>query len=284
MLETHIKFHGLNPHDVIVEVQPREGESVIRIEDIEETIKKHSGELALVFWGAVNYYTGQVFDIKRITEMAHNAGAMAGFDLAHAIGNIQLSLHEWNVDFACWCSYKYLNSGPGGVGGAYIHERYHENDSLPRLAGWWGYDRATRFDMRKGFRSMPTAEGWQLSTPPIVLMAMHKAALDIFDEAEMTCLVAKGKQLSDYLVHLLDLINQQAGEELIKILTPSQKGCQVSMMISSGTKYIFEQLTANGIFVDWREPGVIRAAPVPLYNKFSEVHSFYQALRKLLLS
>lgn len=281
MLETHVKHHGLNPEETIIEVHPRDGEINIRTEDIAAIISKYSSELSLVLWGGVNYYSGQLFDLPAITKMAHDAGALAGFDLAHAIGNVKLDLHNWNADFACWCSYKYLNAGPGGIAGAYIHERYHSDTSLPRLAGWWGYDKANRFKMKKGFKPIGTAEGWQVSTPPIMLMAAHKAALDIFMEAGMDNLVQKGSRLSDYLIHLINNINKNAGIELIRILTPLSKGCQVSLKVMHNPWQIFEQLMANGIFADWREPDVIRVAPVPLYNTFTEVYIFSEVMKKL---
>ncbi|HEV7620404.1 MAG TPA: kynureninase, partial [Flavisolibacter sp.] len=207
MLETHLKHLGLDPADIIVEVHPKQGNLVIVDEDIIAAIEKNKDELALVFWGGVNYYTGQAFDIKLISSAAKKAGAIAGFDLAHATGNIYLELHNWDVDFACWCSYKYLNSGPGAVGGIYIHERHHNDTSLKRFAGWWGYKKETRFLMQPGFEPITSAEGWQLSTPSIILYAAHKAALDIFSRAGMTRIVNKGRLLSDYLFFLLQELN-----------------------------------------------------------------------------
>ena len=272
MLETHVKQHGLDPAKTILETTS---------ENIAETISQHDSQLSLVLWAGVNYYSGEKYDIPAIAKMAHDAGAVAGFDLAHAIGNIELNLHHWNVDFACWCGYKYLNSGPGGIAGAYIHERYHNDQSLPRLAGWWGYDKATRFMMKKGFKPINTAEGWQVSTPPIILMAAHKAALDIFEEAGMQNLINKGSRLSDYLIWLVNEINNNAGKTLIEVLTPSSKGCQVSLLVKRNPKQIFDQLMENGIFADWREPDVIRVAPVPLYNTFTEVFNFSQVMKKL---
>jgi kynureninase len=273
MLETHVKHHGLDPSTVIVESTSQ---------NLADTIKQHAPALALVLWSGVNYYSGEKYDIAAITKMAHDAGAIAGFDLAHAIGNIQLDLHHCDADFACWCGYKYLNSGPGGIAGAYIHERYHGDESLPRLAGWWGYDKATRFMMKKGFKPINTAEGWQVSTPPILLMAAHKAALDIFDEAGITNLIEKSKRLSDYLIYLINDINSGAADEAIRVLTPSTKGCQVSLLVMQNPRQIFEQLLENGIFADWREPDVIRVAPVPLYNTFTEVFTFSEVMKKLI--
>jgi kynureninase len=272
MLETHIRHHGLDPAKTIVEATSA---------NIRETISKYTSELSLVLWAGVNYYSGEKYDIPAITKMVHETGAIAGFDLAHAIGNIELDLHQWNVDFACWCSYKYLNSGPGGIGGAYIHERYHRDENVPRLAGWWGYDKETRFMMKKGFRPVNSAEGWQVSTPPIILMAAHKAALDIFEEAGIQDLVRKGNRLSDYLIYLINGINDEAGKPLIEVLTPASKGCQVSLRVKHKARQVFEKLMENGIFADWREPDVIRVAPVPLYNTFTEVFNFSEVMKKL---
>ena len=277
MLETHLRHHGFDPGNTLVEVAPRQDGYAIHTEDIITAIEKHKDELALVLFGGVNYYTGQVFDMAAITAAAHKAGAMAGFDLAHAIGNIKLELHDWNADFACWCSYKYLNSGPGAVGGAFIHERYHHDRSLNRLAGWWGYDKASRFKMEQGFVPVGTAEGWQLSTPPILLYAAHKASLDIFEKAGIHALVAKGKKLSNYLVQLLGELGDQ-----LQVITPADKGCQVSIQIKQNGRKVFDRLMDNGIFADWREPDVIRVAPVPLYNTFSEVWRFVQVIKKLV--
>ena len=278
MLHSHIKHHGLNPDECIVEVAPRTLEYTIRYEDIAEAIHRHSSQLALVFWGGVNYYTGQVFDMKAITQLAHDAGAMAGFDLAHAVGNIPLALHEWNADFACWCSYKYLNSGPGGIAGAYVHERYHDDKTLPRLTGWWGYERTSRFEMKKQFVPANTAEGWQVSTPPITLMASLRASLEIFTLAGMEEIFSEGQRLSD---HLIDQINSITNSNITILTPPEAKGCQVSLLLKNDGRRVFEQLMKNGIFADWREPDVIRVAPVPLYNTFEEVEAFARILKKL---
>jgi kynureninase len=280
-LETHVKQRGFDPEEVIIEVKPRDGEFNIREEDILQTIAQHKEEIALVFWGGVNYYTGQVFDMKTITQAAQEAGAKVGFDLAHGAGNIELQLHDWNVDFACWCSYKYLNSGPGAIGGVFVHERYHNDSLLPRFAGWWGYKKDTRFQMQQGFDPIPSAEGWQLSTPSPLLYAAHKASLELFDTAGMEALTQKGKLLSDYLLFLLQDINDDQDSPLIQLLTPSvNKGCQVSMLMLKNGKRIFEQLSLQGVFADWREPDVIRVAPVPLYNTFEEVWQFASKLKE----
>jgi len=290
VFESQARFHaclpdrqGFDPDDAVIEVKPREGEHAIRHEDIISTIKEHDNSVAVVLFSGINYYTGQVFDMKSITEAAHEVGAYAGFDVAHAAGNIELHLHEWNVDFACWCAYKYLNSGPGSVGGAYVHQKHTTNIDLPRFAGWWGYDKVTRFKMEKGFEPMPTAEGWQLSNAPVFSMAVHKAALDIFEEAGMDAIVKKGQALSSYLIFILNDTNRKLSHDLIKVITPDdQKGCQVSMIIKNKGKEVYDYLMENGVSVGWREPGVIRAAPVPLYNSFEEVWQFGEIIRTMI--
>jgi len=264
----------------VIEVAPRENENLIRHEDIISTIKQHGESVALVCFGGVNYYNGQFFDIASITKAAHEVGAIAGFDLAHAAGNVELKLHDWNVDFACWCSYKYLNSGPGGVAGAFIHERHVKDTSLPRFAGWWGYEKETRFQMEKGFKPIATAEGWQLSNAPVLSMAAHKASLDIFEEAGMERLHEKRKQLAAYLHFILSEINNRTGS-IINVITPGEedrRGCQVSMLVPVHGRKLFEALTKKGVVADWREPDVIRIAPVPLYNSFEDVWKFGQVL------
>lgn len=284
-METQARFHGFNPDDSIIEVKPRDGEYAIRTEDILATIRKHGPETALVFFGGINYYTGQLFDMKAITQAAHQAGAVAGFDLAHAAGNAELKLHEWNVDFACWCSYKYLNSGPGAVGAVYIHEKHAADTKLTRFAGWWGYTKETRFNMEKGFEAIPTAEGWQLSNAPILAMAAHKAALDIFEEAGMDNLHAKRKQMSEYLLFLIDEINAEQKEKIIEVITPRQeneRGCQLSLVMLKQGKEIFNELLKNGVLADWREPEVIRIAPVPLYNSFEDLWRFGNVVKSIL--
>lgn len=287
MLETHVKHYGFNPDEVIVEVSPREGEHTICHEDILNAIERHKDELALVQWGGINYYTGQLFDIEKITKAAHEAGAVAGFDLAHAAGNVPLQLHEWEVDFACWCSYKYLNSGPGAIGAVYIHEKHQHDTTLPRFAGWWGYEASTRFNMDKGFKPAAGAEGWQLSTPSILLYAAHKASLDIFESAGWERIQEKRKRLSAYLWFLLDTINEDLSENNITIITPRKEadhGCQVSMLMLKDGRKVFDELTKAGVMVDWREPGVIRIAPVPLYNTYEEVWRFANTLGKIMKS
>jgi kynureninase len=285
MFETHVKHYGFNPEEVIIEIAPRPGEHTIRTEDIISAIEANKDELALVFWGGLNYYTGQVFDMRAIAVAAKKAGIYIGFDLAHAAGNIPLHLHHWNVDFACWCNYKYLNSGPGAIGGVFIHERYHKDASIPRFAGWWGYDKATRFKMEKGFKPIESAEGWQLSTPSLLLYASHKASLDIFEKAGMERLHKKRKLLNNYLWFVLDEINHSSSRKTIEFITPrkeDERGCQVSMLMLEKGREIYDALMKEGIIVDWREPNVIRLAPVPLYNSFEEIWHFGQVLRGLL--
>ena len=283
--ESQVRFHGLDPEQAIIEVAPRPGEHTLRTEDIVSVIGEHADSTALVLFGGVNYYTGQLFDIAAITEAAHAAGAYAGFDLAHAAGNVALRLHDWKVDFAVWCSYKYLNSGPGGVAGVYIHEQHARNTTLPRFAGWWGYTKSTRFKMEKGFEAIPTAEGWQLSNAPILSMAAHKASLDIFEAAGMDRLHEKRKRLTAWLHFVLADINKRSGNRPIEVITPADenaRGCQVSIRMRENGRAVFEALTGQGVIADWREPDVIRVAPVPLYNSFEDVFRFGEIIRSIV--
>ena len=285
VFETHLKSLGLNPSDAIIEVGPPPGMHTIRTEDILHTIDKHRDETALVLFSGINYYTGQFFEIPAITKAAHAAGAKAGFDLAHAAGNVSLQLHDWDVDFACWCSYKYLNSGPGAVGGVYIHERHHKDPVIPRFAGWWGYDVATRFKMAKGFRPDSGAGGWQLSTPSFMLFAAHKSALEIFEEAGWSGIQKKRKLLDGYLWYKLQEVNNRVKEKIIEFITPQnpeERGCQVSMLMLRRGREIYDELTEAGVMVDWREPNVIRLAPVPLYNTFEEIWRFTDILKNII--
>lgn len=278
---SHVRQRGLHPEEVIIEVQPRAGEEIIRHEDIIAAIDQHGNSLALVLWGGVNYYSGQLFNMQAITEAAQAVGAKVGFDLAHAAGNVALQLHNWNVDFACWCSYKYLNSGPGAVGGAFVHERYHNDDTLHRFAGWWGNKQETQFLMGPRFEPQPSAEGWQLSTPSPVLYAAHKAALDVVAEAGVNEVFEKNRTLNDYLWQTLANVQASVPGGTLRIITPepsAERGCQVSMAVSNG-KQVFEALAADGIYADWREPSVIRIAPVGLYNTYGEVYRFGEILQ-----
>jgi kynureninase len=288
-LETQVKFHGYQPNDAIIEVFPRANEYCIRTEDILAIIEKHKDEVALVLIGGVNYFSGQVFDLKTITLAAHNAGAIAGFDLAHAAGNVKLNLHDWGVDFACWCSYKYLNSGPGSVAGAFVHQRHLNKPLLHRFAGWWGHEKESRFKMEKGFVPMPTAEAWQLSNAPVLSMAAHKASLDIFDEAGMDNLIEKSKVLFDYLIFVINTVNKQVAkpEFQLEIITPlgeNEHGCQVSIVAHGSGKDLHNKLLQHGVITDWREPNVIRCAPVPLYNSFEDIFRFGETICHLLQS
>jgi kynureninase len=231
--------------------------------------------------GGVNYYTGQAFDMAAITEAGHRKGCIVGFDLAHAAGNLELRLHDWDVDFAAWCSYKYLNGGPGAVGGAFIHERHARSFELPRFAGWWGHDKETRFLMGPEFRPIAGAEGWQLSNPPIFQMAALRASLEIFDEAGVPNLRAKSEKLTGYLEYLLSEID----DDRISVITPSDpnaRGCQLSIRVENADKSLFDSITKRGVFADWREPDVIRVAPVPLYNSYSDVYKFTVILKDCL--
>ncbi len=273
------RLHGLDPAQVVVELQARPGEVVLREEDIEAAIEEQGERLALVMFGGVNYYTGQAFDLHRITAAAHGVGAKAGFDLAHAAGNLALSLHEDGVDFAVWCTYKYLNSGPGGVAGLFVHERHGSSPGLPRQAGWWGNDPATRFEMPSEFAPQRGAAGWQVSNAPILPMAALRASLELFDEAGVSALRARSERMTGYLVGLLDGLGGR-----VEIITPreaSRRGCQVSIRaVSGGGRAIFESLVKGGVVCDFRSPDVIRVAPVPLYNTFEEIWRFVQLLKE----
>lgn len=281
--ESQVRLHGFDPATAIIELLPRPGEHTLRAEDIEATIRQHGDSLATIMLGGVNYYTGQFYDLASITRWGHEVGATVGFDLAHAAGNVPLQLHDWDVDFACWCSYKYLNSGPGGVSGAYVHERFAARPDLPRLAGWWGHDPEVRFQMRPGFQPAPGAEGWQLSNAQILPMALHRAALAIVDEAGgMAPLRAKSEQLTGYLEWLLQGLNLPP--ETLEIITPAdpaQRGCQLSLLAKRNGRALFDALSREGIVADWREPNVIRIAPVPLYNSFEDVWRFADILRRV---
>ena len=282
---SQVLIHELDPSKTIIEVSPKDNEQNIQTADILAAIKEHGNETALVIFSGVNYYSGQVFDMEAIAKATHEAGAYCGFDLAHAAGNISLKMHDWNADFACWCSYKYLNSGPGGVAGAFIHQKHINNKKMVRLAGWWGQEKANRFKMEKDFDPIPTAEGWQLSNAPVLSMAAHRASLDVFKEAGMDNLVTKGKLLSGYLMFILNEINQTASEKIIDIITPAneaERGCQVSMLMLKNGKKIFEALNKEGVISDWREPNVIRVAPVPLYNSFEDVYKFGEIISKMI--
>lgn len=280
-VKSQMAFHGFDVENSLIELRPRENETTLRTEDILKTIEENADSLALVLLGGVNYYTGQKFDFERITETGQNAGAIVGFDLAHAAGNVELKLHDWNADFAAWCSYKYLNSGPGGIAGIFVHERHVAKTDLPRFAGWWGHDKETRFLMDDRFVPIRTAEGWQLSNPPIFQLAALKASLDVFEEAGMKNLVEKSKKLTGYLEFLLKKIET----DRIGIITPAdenRRGCQLSIRVRNADKTLFKAITARGVIADWREPDVIRVAPVPLYNSFTDCWKFVEILKDCL--
>ncbi|CAN5299019.1 kynureninase [soil metagenome] len=286
-VESQMRFHGHMPAGTdadgagLIELAPREGEATMRTEDIIDTIEREGDAIALILLGGVNYYTGQAFDMATITAVGHRVGAVVGFDLAHAAGNIELKLHDWDVDFAAWCSYKYLNAGPGAVAGAFVHERHAESFDLPRFAGWWGHDKETRFQMGPHFKPMAGAEGWQISNPPILQMAALRASLEIFDQATMPRLRAKSERLTGYLYDRLT----KMGNDRITVITPSDaesRGCQLSIRVQQADKALFNAITDRGVVADWREPDVIRVAPVPLYNTFSDVDRFARILQECL--
>jgi len=276
-VQSQIRFHGFDPKTSLVEMNPREGEKIIRTEDIEEYLEKEGDSIALVMFAGINYYSGQAFEMERIAKAAHKKGCFAGFDLAHATGNLVMNLHDWNVDFAVWCTYKYLNGGPGAVGGCFIHEKHVADDSVPKFLGWWGQDKGTRFLMEHKFKPIPTVESWQLSNPPILQLASLKASLDMFYEVGMKALREKSEKLTGYMEYLIE----QKNSSIIEIITPkdkNQRGCQLSLRAKSEGKKLHQKLLKNGVVCDWREPDVIRAAPVPLYNTFRDVYNFVEIL------
>ena len=276
-VESQIKHHGFSTKSSLVKLKPKDGQAYISTIDIQKIIEKEGDKIALIMLGGVNYYTGQVFEFEKITKLAHQKGIKVGFDLAHAAGNIKLELNKWGVDFAIWCSYKYLNSGPGSIGAAFIHEKHHQRN-LPRFAGWWGHKKDDRFKMPDKFIPINTAEGWQLSNPPILSLAAIRASLSIFDEVGMDKLVIKSKKLTDYLLYLLNTIDTNR----INVITPNERGCQLSIRVKNGDKNLFDKITKRGVIADWREPDVIRVAPVPLYNSYTDVYEFYSILKNIL--
>ncbi|MGF1925158.1 MAG: kynureninase [Bacteroidia bacterium] len=284
-IESQIRFHGYDPEEAIVEVKPRDGEYTLRTEDITEAIELAGDELALVLFGGVNYFTGQWFDMQTITKKGHEAGAIVGFDLAHAAGNVPLALHDWNVDFACWCSYKYQNAGPGGISGIFVHEKHFSNTKLNRFAGWWGYHEARRFKMEKGFVPEHGADGWQVSCTQVMPMALYHASLQLFKKAGfIEPLRAKSKNLTSYLIFIINEVNMKIGYEQFKVITPSlesERGAQVSIIAKNKGKEFFDKLVENHVLGDWREPNVIRLSPVPMYNSFEDVYQTGQLLLNL---
>jgi kynureninase len=283
VVESQARLHNFSPDEAVIELKPRAGEHTLRTEDIVAAIETHADSLALVMLGGVNYYTGQFFDLETITTHGHRVGAKVGYDLAHAAGNVPLKLNRWGVDFAVWCTYKYLNSGPGGTSGVFVHERHANSPDIPRMAGWWGYDEEKRFQMKKGFIPMQGAAGWQLSNAQILPMAVHWASLEIFQEVGMLALRQKSLLLTAYTEFLIDTLNAEQDRLQIQIITPrnpEQRGCQLSLVVPQKGKALHQFLTQNGVIADWREPDVIRIAPVPLYNSFGDVFEFYQLLKK----
>ena len=284
-IESHLKFHGLGAENLI-EIAPRKGEFLIREEDIIAKINEIGDELALVMIGGVNYYTGQLFDMKSITTAGHSVGAKVGFDLAHAAGNVELSLNAWGVDFAAWCGYKYLNSSPGGVAGMFIHEKHAHNSTLPRFAGWWGHNKETRFEMKPGFSPIPGAEGWQLSNAPVMGMAIQLASLEIFKKAGMNRISKKRNLLTAYLEYIILAVSERNKEtcsfEIITPSEPTKRGAQLSILVHGKGKSLFDALCEKGVVADWREPNVIRVAPAPLYNSFEDCYWFGKFLEEAI--
>jgi len=284
-IESQVRFHGYDPADAIIEVAPREGEYTLRTEDIISRIEENGNEIALVLFGGINYFTGQWFDMEAITKAGHAAGAVVGFDLAHAAGNVPVKLHEWDIDFACWCSYKYQNGGPGGISGIFVHEKHFADQTLNRFAGWWGYQEETRFKMAKGFIPEQGADGWQISCSQVMPMALYHASLLLFESAGfMEPIRYKSMGLTNYLFYIIEQVNLAIGYEQFKIITPPEnkdRGAQVSIVASGDAKGIFNRLVEHNVLGDWREPNVIRLSPVPLYNSYEDVFRTGELLLKI---
>jgi len=283
MFQSQVKFHGFDPKDAIVEIKRREGEANIRLEDVLAKIEEVGSEIALVLIGGVNYYTGQVFDMKTITAAGQKYGAYVGWDLAHAAGNIKLELHDWNVDFAAWCSYKYMNSGPGNASGFFVHEKHHNDKELNRFAGWYGHNKERRFKMEPDFDPVHGADGWQISNLPILSLAPYLASVEMFAEVGMDKLIAKRNLITSYLEFVLHEIDKELEGADFEILTPSnqeERGCQLSVYLHGQGRELFEYLMKNGVITDWREPNVIRLAPAPFYCSFEDMYEFGQILKR----
>lgn len=281
LLQSQVKFHGFDPKEAIVEIKRREGENNIRHEDILAKIDEVGDELALLFMGGVNYYTGQVFDMRAITKVAQSKGAFVGWDLAHGAGNIKLNLHDWNVDFAAWCSYKYMNSGPGNASGCFIHEKHHNQPDMPRFAGWWGQKKDRRFKMEPEFMPEEGANGWQISNLPVMSLATYLASVEMFDEVGMDALIEKRDKITAYLEFVLQEIDKEV-DSTFEVITPSnpkERACQLSVYLHGEGRALFDYLMKNGVITDWREPNVIRLAPVPLYCSFEDMYEFGQILK-----
>ncbi|UAB81402.1 kynureninase [Marixanthomonas sp. SCSIO 43207] len=280
-MESQLRFHGFDEKEGLILWKPREGEELCRFEDLETILSEQGNEIALLMIGSTNYYSGQAYPLKKITQLGHKHNCKVGFDLAHGAGNIQPNLHDTGADFAVWCSYKYLNSGPGSLGGCFVHERHANNKDLKRFTGWWGHNKETRFNMRKEFDALPGAEGWQLSNPPILSMAAIRASLDVFEEAGFENIREKSLQLTGFLEFLLDEMHNES----ISVITPrnpEERGCQLSIQVKNADKNLHTKLTEAGVISDWREPDVIRIAPAPLYNSFSDVFQFVQKLKQVV--
>ena len=280
-VQSQLSFHGFDPEEALIEWKPKEGKELLELEDLKSILDSQGDEVALLLIGGVNYYTGQYLDIKKIAELGHAKKCMVGIDLAHGAGNIQPNLHDSSIDFAAWCTYKYLNSGPGSLSGLFVHEKHAQRKDLPRFAGWWNHNKETRFNMRQPFDVMEGAEGWQLSNPPILSMAAIKASLDIFEKVGMDDLLKKSKQLTGFFEYLI----HQIASDTIKIITPAhpnERGCQLSLQVKNADKNLHRKLTENNIITDWREPDVIRCAPVPMYTSFEDVYCMVKTLESLL--
>ena len=281
-VKSQLKLHGFDSENDLIEWSPRTNENLLRIEDLQEIIKKNGDEIALILVGGVNYYTGQLLDLKKIAKIGHSKGCKVGIDLAHGVGNVNLKLHESGIDFAAWCTYKYLNSGPGSLGGIFVHNKHKKNKSLKRLTGWWGQNKSKRFKMREELDISNGAEGWQLSNPAILSMAAIKASLELFRKVGMNKLRMKSIKLTGYLEYLILQMNNK-NIDIITPKDPNQRGCQLSIKLNNSNKSLHENLRLNNVITDWRDPNVIRCAPVPFYNSYQDVYNFVKILRKLLL-
>ena len=281
-VKSQLKLHGFDPKNDLIEWSPRSNENLLRIEDLQEIIKKNGDEIALILVGGVNYYTGQLLDLKKIAKIGHSKGCKVGIDLAHGVGIVNLKLHESGIDFAAWCTYKYLNSGPGSLGGIFVHNKHKKNKSLKRLTGWWGQNKSKRFKMREELEISNGAEGWQLSNPAILSMAAIKASLELFRKVGMNKLRMKSINLTGYLEYLILQMNNK-NIDIITPKDPNQRGCQLSIKLNNSNKSLHENLRLNNVITDWRDPNVIRCAPVPFYNSYQDVYNFVKILRKLLL-
>lgn len=281
-IESQVKFHGYDYDEAVIEIEPREGEHTLRTEDILRIIEENGEQTALVFFAGVQYYTGQFFEIEKITAAAHSVGAIAGWDLAHTAGNLPLRLHDWKVDFAAWCSYKYLNSGPGNVSGVFVHEKHGLDENTHRFAGWWGHKESERFQMKRGYIPEPGAAGWQMSNAPVFGMAVHLSSLEIFHKAGMENIRAKSKMLTAYLQETLKYVQNNNPALDFNVITPENpehRGAQLSILVKENGKALFDYITENGVIADWREPNVIRLAPAPLYNSFTDIYELGETMK-----